>query len=404
MKNKLSQYKRIVGTKVINEIYEKAKKLSNKHIVCISSTHQGGGVAEMLNSIVFLFNEVGISFGWRIIHGSPDFFEVTKRIHNALQGGNMKFSEQKKKIYYETNRRFSEFSHLNHDLVVVHDPQPLPLTDFYSRKNKKQPWIWRCHIDLSNPNRNVWNYLKEFIKKYDHFVVSTEEYKKNIPVPQTIIHPAIDPLSPKNKLLFQKTIDKYLKQSGINLRKPIIAQISRYDKWKDPEGVIKIFEKVKKQINCQLVLLGNTAPDDPEGVRIYGKILKKYGNREDVTILVNVNDNDLVVNSLQRKAAVIVQKSIKEGFGLTVSEALYKGTPVVASNVGGIPIQVIHGENGFLHEPNDIEGFSQSIVKILKSSHLRKEMGENGREFIKKNFLITRLMLDWLNLFNQYLS
>jgi len=404
MKNKLSKYKRIVGEEVINTIYKKAKKLSNKHIVCISSTHQGGGVAEMLNSIVFLFNEVGISFGWRIIHGSPDFFEVTKRIHNALQGGNMKFSEQKKKIYYETNRRFSEFSHLNHDLVVVHDPQPLPLTDFYSRKNKKQPWIWRCHIDLSNPNRNVWNYLKEFIKKYDHFVVSTEEYKKNIPVPQTIIHPAIDPLSPKNKLLFQKTIDKYLKQSGINLRKPIIAQISRYDKWKDPEGVIKIFEKVKKQINCQLVLLGNTAPDDPEGVRIYGKILKKYGNREDVTILVNVNDNDLVVNSLQRKAAVIVQKSIKEGFGLTVSEALYKGTPVVASNVGGIPIQVIHGENGFLHEPNDIEGFSQSIVKILKSSHLRKEMGENGREFIKKNFLITRLMLDWLNLFNQYLS
>lgn len=403
MENKLSKYKKIVGEKVINEIYKKAKKLSDKHIVCISSTHQGGGVAEMLNSLVFLFNEIGISFGWRIIHGSPDFFEVTKRIHNALQGGNMKFSEKNKGVYYKTNKRFSEFSHLKHDLVIVHDPQPLPLIDFYNHTIKKQPWIWRCHVDLSNPHIEIWNYLKEFVKKYNHIVISTEEYKKNLPVAQTVIHPAIDPLSPKNKQIFSTTADKYLKQNGISLEKPIITQISRYDKWKDPEGVIKIFEKVKKEMDCQLVLLGNTAPDDPEGVRLYGKIIKKYGNRKDITILVNINNNDLVVNSLQRKAAVVIQKSIKEGFGLTVSEALYKGTPVVASNSGGIPIQVIHGENGFLHEPNDIEGFSQSVIEILKNPVLQQKMGKNGRELTKRNFLITRLMLDWLDLFTKHL-
>lgn len=400
MEKNLKKYKKIVGEEVMENIYEKAKKLSNKHIICVSSTHQGGGVAEILNSIIFLFNEVGIKFGWRILHGTPDFFTITKKFHNALQGANIHLSENKKRIYSETNRRFSLFSHLDHDLVVVHDPQPLPLIDFCK---KKQPWIFRCHIDLSNPNLETWNYLKYFIEKYDELVVSTEEYKKNLAVPQTVIHPAIDPLSQKNRQIQKKTIEKYLARNGVNLKKPIISQISRYDAWKDPEGVIRIFDRVKKEVDCQLVLLGNMAADDPEGVKIYSKIMKKFGNRKDIKILVNVSANDLVVNCLQRMSAVIIQKSLKEGFGLTVSEALYKGIPVVASNVGGIPLQVINGENGFLHEPDDIDGFTESIIRLLKDDELREKMGENGKEYIKNNFLITRLMLDWLDLFEKYL-
>ncbi|MBU4284740.1 glycosyltransferase [Patescibacteria group bacterium] len=400
MKKNLEKYKKIVGEEIVEKIYKKAKKLLKKNIVCISSTNQEGGVAEILNSIIFLFNEIGIKFDWRIIHGTPNFFTITKKFHNALQGADIHLSKDKKRIYYETNRKFSMLNHLDHDLVMVHDPQPLPLIDFYK---KKQPWIFRCHVDLSNPNLEVWNYLKHFIKKYDELVISTEEYKKNLSIPQTVIHPAIDPLSQKNRQVQKKTIKKYLSKNGIDFKKPIISQISRYDKWKDMEGVIKIFERVKKEIDCQLVLLGNIAPDDPEGIDIYTEIVRKFGNRKDIKILVNVSANDLVVNCLQRKSAVIIQKSLKEGFALTVSEALYKETPVVASSVGGIPLQIIHGENGFLHEPNDINGFAESIVTLLKDDKLRKKMGKSGREHIKKNFLITRLMLDWLDLFEKYL-
>lgn len=397
----LKDYRKIVGDEVIDKICNKAKKFSRKHIVCISSTHQGGGVAEMLNSIVFLFNEIGIDFGWRIIHGTPDFFTVTKKFHNALQGSKMCLSDRKKNMYLGTNKRFSLFTHLKHDLVIVHDPQPLALIEFYK---KAQPWILRFHIDLSSPNKVVWDYLRHFIKKYDHVVVSTEEYKKNLSISQSIIHPAIDPLSQKNKSISEHRINKCIKRQGIDINKPIISQISRFDKWKDPGGVVKIFERVKKEVDCQLVLLGNIAMDDPEGVKIYNRVIRKYGNCEDIKILANVSDNDLVVNALQRKSSVIIQKSLKEGFGLTVSEALYKGTPVVASNIGGIPLQVIDGKNGFLHKPNDIKGFSKSIIKILKDEKLGDKLGKNGREYVKNNFLITRLIIDWLNLFEKFLK
>lgn len=398
---KLNDYKKIVGNDIVNEIRRKAKKFSKKHILCVNSTYQGGGVAELLNTIVILFNNVGIDVGWRILHGTPYFFNVTKKFHNALQGDEINLSEKKKKIYYETNRRFSTFTHINHDLVIIHDPQPLPLIDFYE---KKQPWIWRCHIDLSAANPEAWNYLEKFIKKYDHFVVSKEDYEKNISVPQTVIHPAIDPLSEKNRPLSAKFIHKYLKKHDINLNIPIVSQISRFDKWKDPMGVIKTFEIARKKANCQLVLLGSLATDDPEGHIIFKEIeqaVLKSKYKKDIKLILI--DDDILVNCLQRASAVVMQKSIKEGFALTVAEALYKETPVIASNIGGIPLQIINGENGFLHNPDDYEGFADSIVRLLGDKKLRTKLGKHGKEYIKKNFLITRLMLDWLNLFDEHL-
>ncbi len=398
----LKKYRKIVGDRVIDDIYRKTEKLKGKHIVYISSTHQGGGVAEILNSVIFLFNEVGIDLGWRIIHGNPDFFNITKKFHNAIQGDTkIKVSDRTKKIYEGTNKRFSVFTHLPHDLIVVHDPQPLPLIDFYE---KKQPWIFRCRIDLTNPNTEVSDYLRSFIKKYDHAVVSSKKFKSKIPINSSIIYPSIDPLSPKNKKLSEKSIDKCLTRYGIDLNRPIISQISRFDRWKDPLGVVKIFEKVKKKIpECQLVLLGNLAVDDPEGIKVYNKIMKKCKDKKEVIILLNASRNDVTVNSLQRKSDVIIQKSIKEGFGLVVTEALYKGTPVVGSNVGGIPLQIKNNYNGFLHEPRDLDGFSDSIIKLLENKDLRDTMGRNARAYIKDNFLITRLMNDWLDLFNKHL-
>jgi len=397
----LEDYRKVAGSRQIEEIYEKAEKINGKHVLFINSTYNGGGVAEILNSVVPMFNRVGIKLGWRVLHGTDDFFNVTKSFHNALQGGKIHLSEHKKQLYYETNKRFSIYTHIEHDLVVVHDPQPMAMIDFYE---KKQPWISRIHVDLSSPNPVVWNYLKRFLVKYDHLVVSHESYFRNdIDLPQSIIHPAIDPLSLKNKPVRESAIEKYLERYGINRNKPIVTQISRFDKWKDPVGVVKVFEKVREKEDCQLVLLGSFASDDPEGQTIFEKvdaIVENSKYKRDIhLILVH---SDMLVNVLQRASAVILQKSLKEGFGLTVSEALYKGTPVVASNVGGIPLQVIDGKNGFLHSPRDYKGFSQSIVKLLRDETLRKKMGAEGRKHVKEKFLITRLMSDWLDLFLKY--
>ena len=402
--NNLSSYAKIVGKREIDEIQAEAKKLSGKHITCVNSTYQGGGVAEILNSLVPLFDQVGVDFGWRILHGTPDFFTITKKFHNGLQGDSINLSQRKKDIYFETNRRFSTFTHLeNHDLVIIHDPQPLPLISFYK---KTQPWIFRCHIDISNPNKEVWDYLKGFIQKYDHFVVSLPEYKKDdLNMPQSVIHPAIDPVTAKNKPVSETKITKYLGKFGIDRKKPIISQVSRFDPWKDPIGVVKVFERVRKTIDCQLVLLGQFATDDPEGHKILLSLQKKVDKspfKHDIKLVVV--DNAFLVNCLQRASSVVMQKSLKEGFGLTVAEALYKGTPVVASKVGGIPLQVLDGVNGFLHSPYDVKGFSDSVVKLLRNEKLRETLGKAGKEHVKKNFLITRLLLDWLYLMNKVLA
>ncbi|HOE14819.1 MAG TPA: glycosyltransferase [Candidatus Saccharicenans sp.] len=397
MINSIDDYRQLVGDEIVHTIFNKARKVANKHIVHINSTYQGGGVAEMLASLVSLMNDVGIFTGWRILHGSPDFFTITKKFHNALQGDPINMTNMKREIYTDQNEYFSRFTHLNHDLIIVHDPQPLPLIKFY---RKRQPWIWRCHVDLSNPNPELWDFLKSFIIRYDLVIVSNEKYKKkDLPVPQRVHYPTIDPFSPKNMPLDKNTIKKYLNKFGIPNGKPIITQISRFDKWKDPEGVVRVFELVKKQVDCRLVLCGNLATDDPEGQIIYKRLVQKTGDMKDVILILE--ENNILVNALQSTASVVIQKSLREGFGLTVTEALWKRRPVVASNVGGIPLQIIDGKTGFLVEPDDLEGFARRIIKLLKEPELGRELGENGREHVKKNFLITRNLLDYLNIISE---
>ncbi|HDQ05548.1 MAG TPA: glycosyltransferase [Candidatus Bathyarchaeota archaeon] len=400
----LKRYKKIVGNEILDSLSEKAEKLSDKHILHVNSTYIEGGITEILNTTVPLFNELGIKMGWRVIHGSRDFFITSKKFHDALEGvKKINFSKNKRNLYYDTNKKFSTYTHIDHDLVVTHDAQPLALIDFHK---KEQPWIWRCHADLSSAEPDVWNYMKGFLEKYDHMVVSHKSYMRNdLSISQNVIPPAIDPLSIKNVSVTEKTVHRYLTKYGISTEKPLVSQMARFNKLKDQIGLIHVFNKVRKKVDCQLVLLGFLALDNVEGQETFEKVEKlaaKSKYKEDIKpILVN---SDILVNCLQRASAVTVLKSFKEGFGLVVAESLYKGTPVVASDVGGIPLQVIDGVTGFLHEPNDLNGFCDSILKLLKDKKLREKLGKNGQEHVKKSFLITRLMSDWIDLYTKYLA
>jgi trehalose synthase len=401
--NVLKQYRRIIGEDAVDSLYAKAEKLSGKHILTINSTYIEGGITEILNTVIPLFNRIGVKMGWRAMHGTRDFFITSKKFHDALEGvKKINFSKNKKNLYYETNRKFSTYTHIDHDLVISHDAQPLALIDFYE---KKQPWVWRCHADLSSAEPDVWGYLKGFLEKYDHMVVSSKSYLRNdLDVSQSIIPPAIDPLSIKNVSVTDKTVHRYLTKYGISTEKPLVSQIARFNKLKDQTGLIRVFNKVRKKVDCQLVLLGFLALDNVEGQKTFEKVKKMAGKskyKDDIKpILVN---SEILVNCLQRASAVTVLKSFKEGFGLVVAESLYKGTPVVASDVGGIPLQVIDGVTGFLHKPDDLQGFTDSIVKLVKDEKLRNDLGKNGQMHVKKNFLITQLMSDWMDLFIHYL-
>ncbi len=399
----LEEFRKIVPDKTLAEIYHRAKSLYGKHIVHVNSTYMGGGVAEILYSLVMLMNDVGIDTGWRILHGTPAFFDITKSFHNALQGANISLTESKKDLYLLVNGNYARFTHLDHDCVIVHDPQPLALIRSY---RKRQPWIWRCHIDLTEPNDQLWDFLKGFLLKYDQIVVSSEKYlKDDLPVDQRLMCPAINPLNFKNKELPDKTVMSYIKKAGIPTDKPLITQVSRLDPWKDPSGVIEVFKHVKEKVDCRLIFCYNLAGDDPEGVQMYTKTYrqaKKYVDKGD--ILFVVGNDDILVNSIQKFSDVVIQKSTKEGFCLSVTEALWKETPVVASNVGGIPAQIQDGENGFLLDPYDTEGFAERIVHLLKKPDVAKAMGEKAKETVREKFLITRLLSDYLYMLNAVLN
>ncbi|MFW6190169.1 MAG: glycosyltransferase [Candidatus Bipolaricaulota bacterium] len=389
---KIEDYRDIVGDKVISVLFKESTPLRGKRILNVNSTFTGGGVAEMLWSTVPLMNDLGIEYGWRVIHGTADFFPITKKWHNALQGEDVTVMDHEKKIYTGINELFSRFTHIKHDVMIVHDPQPLPLVSFYP---KRQPWVWRCHIDLSEPNEEAWNYIKKFILRYDNTVFSADKFAQpDLPNEKSLIAPAIDPLTVKNRKMDRSKRVGPLEDHGVTLDKPIISQVSRFDKWKDPLGVVEVFKKVKESVDVQLVLLGAPASDDPEGQQIFQELRENTEDLEDVTIINK--HNDLLVNAIQSLSDVVIQKSKREGFGLTVTEALWKGTPVVASDVGGIPLQVIDEETGFLCDPEDYDCFAKRIIEILENKDLKEEIGRNGKEHVKNNFLITRLMLEWI--------
>ena len=389
----VEDYQALIGAEAVDRILRKARSLSDLHLININSTYYGGGVAEMLSSMTLLMNAAGIKTGWRVIQGRPDFFSTTKKMHNALQGGEIDLTEMKKSIYEEVAFENAARMHLDHDLVIVHDPQPLPLIDFF---RKKSPWIWRCHVDLSSPDQNLWSYLTTWIERYDAVVVSLPEYAQKLTAPQRFIMPAINPFSTTNKDLTDAEITERLERYHIPTDLPLVVQISRFDKWKDPEGVIRAFEIARKEVDATLVLVGNVATDDPEGQDVYGSLVKRHAER---IRIISVQDSALV-NALQRRAAVVLQKSLREGFGLTVTEAMWKGTPVIGGRVGGIRHQIEDGVNGFLVD--SVEQAAERIVQLVKDPELRGTLGARAKESVQKRFLMTRLFEDWLDLVGSF--
>jgi len=359
-------------------------------VVNISSTFYGGGVAEILSSLTLAQRAIGIRADWRLIQGSPDFFSVTKKLHNALQGADIDLTDLKQHHYEQIVFHNALRMDIDADLVVVHDPQPLPLVTHYRHTC---PWVWRCHIDLSRPNPAAWGYVKNFVEQYDAAIMSLPDYAQKLEMPQIFFMPAIDPFSTKNRELDEAEIKDRLEHYGIPDDLPIVAQISRFDRWKDPQGVIEAFRIARKEVDATLVLLGNVATDDPEGQQVFESLLDCKEER----ILILTAEDSALVNALQRRAAVVLQKSLREGFGLTVTEAMWKGAAVIGGDCGGIRRQIEDGVNGY--RVASVEQAAARMVQLLKDEGLRRRLGKAARESVRASFLMSRLVEQYLDLF-----
>jgi len=390
----IERYIEVAGAEVLANIQKAARKIYGLRVLHVNSTFHGGGVAMMLNCLIPLMNDVGINADWNLLYGDPSLFSITKKIHNGIQGEEVAISQQEEQSYLSVNETFARYSPIIHDVVVVHDPQPLPMIRYCQRKN---PWIWRCHIDFSTPNEQILSMLKPIILRYDVSVLSSENFQRpGLPLETKIIAPAIDPFSEINQEMSEEAIEEKLSEYNIPRDKPLIVQVSRFDKWKDPSGVLEVYNLVKKEVDCRLVMIGNMASDDPEGPQLFEELFLKTEGTADIHLITQTDP--LLVNALQRTAAVVVQLSLREGFGLTVSEALWKGTPVVATDVGGIPLQVQDGRTGFLVQPKDYNAAAERTLKILTDPNLGAELGGDGEEHVREHFLMPRLLLDWLEL------
>jgi trehalose synthase len=390
----LDDYAAIAGKERIAVLRRLARRLEGLRLVVVNSTRVGGGVAEMLNRHVPLFREMGIDVRWEVLEGTPEFFEATKTIHNALQGAQRELSPSMQTAYLEANRRNAGRLDLDADVVVIHDPQPAALIE-YARRTC--PWIWRCHIDASRPYRRAWRFLRRFVSRYDASVFSMPAFAQNLPHPQYLIAPSIDPFAPKNRDMDDTEVDLVLAHFGLDRSRPLIVQVSRFDRFKDPVGVVRAFKMVRRRDDCRLVLVGGGADDDPEGAQVLREVHDEAGNDPDITILNIPPDSDREINAFQRAATIIVQKSTKEGFGLTVTEGLWKGRPVIGGAVGGIKVQVYDDKTGFL--VHSVEGLAYRVRYLLNRPGLADEMGARGRELVRHYFLLTRHLRDWLTLF-----
>ena len=386
----LSDYSGISPKSDLQLISRLADKLSSKQFLHINSTKEGGGVAEILGRMTPLLSKLGIVVRWEVIQGDQRFFTITKKIHNSLQGLPEEFTDDMWKYHEAINEKNAKTLDLNADVVFIHDPQPVPLIKF----RNKGLWIWRCHIDVANPVEEVWNRISAYAGKYDAAIFSVSKFAKQMPLDEFIITPTIDPLSEKNNDLTADEINEVASRFKIPLDKPIILQVSRFDRFKDPKGVIRAYRMVKKYNDCRLVLAGSSATDDPEGEAVIREVTEFAGSDPDIHILLLPAFRDKDINALQRMATVVLQKSLKEGFGLTVTEAMWKGKPVIGGNVGGIPTQIIDGVTGFL--VNSEEGSAFRIRRILNNPDMASKMGENARQYVRNHFLITRQIRDYL--------
>jgi trehalose synthase len=392
---RLADYEAIIGKSQLDELRFLADALRGKTVKMVNSTALGGGVAEMLNRLVPLLGELEVKTGWEVITGGNDFFEVTKGFHNALHGGEYTLTQQARDVFMLHTEQNRERMNFGEDFVVIHDPQPAGL--IASRTDGATRWVWRCHIDLSNPNPEVWKFLQPMVERYDAAVFSSPAFARQLSIPQALFYPCIDPLSEKNKELDESYIQEVCDNFGVDCSRPIVTQISRFDRLKDPLGVIHACKMAKKYVDFQLVLAGGSAADDPEGAVVLKEVMDAAEDDPDIIILDLPPWSALEINALQRASTIIIQKSLKEGFGLTVTEGLWKGKPTIASAVGGIPTQVIDKLTGAL--VHSVEGCAYQIRYLLTHPEFALRLGRNGREHVKENFLMTANVRRWLLLF-----
>jgi trehalose synthase len=392
---RLQDYEAIVGKSNLDELKTLARKFEGKVVQIINSTYVGGGVAEILERMVPLLNQLGVDARWDVINGNEEFFEVTKKFHNALHGSHKRISARDLALFSEATQKNLNQMKFYGDIMFIHDPQPVGL--IAGKKETNAKWLWRCHIDVSAPDKKVWDFLSKFIVQYDGAIFSAPNFTRQLPIRQFLISPSIDPLSDKNKELDPTTIADVLTKYGLVSSKPMIVQISRFDRLKDPLGVIEAFKIVRKNLDCQLVLAGGTANDDPECAEVYSEVKKQAEGNPDIHVLLIPAESDIEINALQRAATIIIQKSLKEGFGLTISEALWKSKPVVASAVGGIPLQIKNQLTGLLCYT--VEGAAYALRQLLTNPEFASWLGRNGREHVKQNFLITGHLKNYLLLF-----
>ena len=396
----LTDYTHIVGKELTEEIRSLAERLKGKRVLHVSATAFGGGVSEILYTMVPLMRDVGLDAHWHVIFGKEEFFEATKLLHNSLQGAEETLSEEQWAVFDEINQMNAEGLQGEWDVVIVHDPQPIGLRR--GAREKGRQWVWRCHIDLSTPNPAPIERLLPMIEEYDASVWHMEQY-----VPTNmgrhrdavrIVPPAIDPLSPKNMAFSPEDAAFVCRQFGIDVDRPLITQVSRFDPWKDPIGVIDAYRQVTEQVpEVQLAMVGSMATDDPEGMEYFQKTFEYAGGDDDIKILSNLNNVGAIeVNAFQSQSDICLQKSIREGFGLTVTEALWKGRPTVAGNVGGIPLQIEDGVSGYL--VNSPQECAERCLGILGDPELGKDLGRQGKAHARRHFLTPRLLRDWLGL------
>jgi trehalose synthase len=389
---RLADYAPVVGAHVVDELRVLAERVRGRSLQNINSTAVGGGVAEILTRLVPLLRELGIDVSWDFIKGDQAFFNVTKAFHNALHGSAEEISDDMFEIYRATTEANLAELNLHGDVIFVHDPQPAGLVAAKTSIGRR--WMWRCHIDVSAPDPRVWRFLRPLVDAYDAAVFSMPDFAQQLTIPQFVVTPSIDPLSSKNQDLEPATVRAVIEKYGIDPARPILTQISRFDRLKDPLGVMAAYRLVKKRHDCQLVLAGGGASDDPEGEQVLAEVREQAAGDPDIHILLLPPFSDVGINALVRGSTVVLQKSVREGFGLTVSEALWKRRPVVGSAVGGIKLQVIDGVTGFL--VHSIEGAAWRTMELLADPDLCRRLGENGYEHVKQNFLLTRHIKDYM--------